>query len=85
MLVLLSSCVALAAVGTPHLEAEPLRTNVLHGGSQPDERLHGWSQPSADTENSAVLGNVPRVASAITPLDLRKVSMSDFGDVEQGR
>jgi hypothetical protein len=48
--------------------------------------LRGWGLLAGDTDKSGAAETLGgRVASAITPLDLRKLSMSDFGDVEQGR
>jgi hypothetical protein len=83
---LLSACVAAVAVGPPLLEAEPLRTQTLHSDGRPDAGSRGWSRQTADTQKSRALGNASgRVASAITPLDLRQLSMSDFGDIEQKR
>jgi hypothetical protein len=86
-LVSLSACVTVAAlVAAPLLNAEPLRPQARHGDVLPTESLRDWSLPTADSENSDAPQNVAaRVASALTPLDLRKLSMSDFGVVDQGR
>jgi hypothetical protein len=86
----LSALAAVLAVGTaasPNLEAHP--SSPPPAGRIYDAlsvNLRGWSVPSAELAVGTALTVVPtRAASATSPLDLHKLTMSDFGDVEQSR
>jgi hypothetical protein len=49
------------------------------------DSMRGAAAPPAEFATSDSVDVKDRVASATRPLDLHKLSMSDFGDVEQPR
>ncbi len=88
--VLLSSIIVVAAIGTAgpsSLRAQssnPLKTDPFHDSMRARAALPAefGAGEGSDLKDA---GLKDRVASAIRPLDLHKLSMSDFGDVEQPR
>ncbi len=82
----LSASVAVAAAGfsqSPPANAEPLKAIGMHL-SNPRTALNGWRMTSVVFAQEAKAGT-GRVASAMSRLDLSKLTMADFGDVEQSR
>jgi hypothetical protein len=83
MLALLAFAAAVGAFVSPALSAGPLKARsgfaVNISGSPP--------LPVRISKVSRVVlkAGDRRIASAVSPLDLRKLSMSDFGDVEERR
>ena len=73
---------AIAGAGSSTLQAEPstpLKMSPMH------DSMLGAAAPPAEFATSDSADVKDRVASATRPLDLHKLSMSDFGDVEQPR
>ena len=83
-LVLVGSGVALAAYNSIWAlsAAESLKGSVLgQSGRVPVEASAPIQPPASDSIRSA---KIAAVKTATYPLDLRKLSMADFGDIEQG-
>ncbi len=83
---ILSAIVSAAAVGlsqSPPANAEPLKAMGAHL-SNPRTALNGWRMTPAVFAGAAKVG-AGQVASATRRLDLSKLTMADFGDVEQSR
>ncbi|MGO4685646.1 hypothetical protein [Hyphomicrobium sp. 2TAF46] len=72
---------AVIAVTIP-ARAEPLKAPVATHLAR--DTSHGWKIRAASLTNTAKAGVSP-VASATRQLDLSKLTMADFGDVEQSR
>jgi hypothetical protein len=79
---LVSAIVAAATIGLcQSATAEPLKALSAPHLSNPNT---GWKMTSIVLAGEAK-GDRGRVASAMSRLDLRKLTMADFGDVEQSR
>lgn len=82
----LPAFVAAAAGGV--LQAIPARAEPLKAPAATHltrDTSHGWKiRPASLVTNTAKAGVSP-VASATRQLDLSKLTMADFGDVEQSR
>jgi hypothetical protein len=83
----LSAIVAVAVAAglsqSPPADAEPLKL----AGAHPFKRaaaVNGWKMTPVVLAG-ATKGDSGRVASAMSRLDLSKLTMADFGDVEQSR
>ncbi len=88
----LSALAVVLAVGTlasPNLEAHsPSPQQAGRIADALSVNLRGWSVPSAELSGGAAAGQIgatTRAASATSPLDLHKLTMSDFGDVDPSR
>jgi hypothetical protein len=72
------------AIASPATWADPLKAARVALSATPSP----WNAPVADVfarSKSAANLRTGSVASAVSPLDLRKLTMSDFGDVEARR
>lgn len=81
-----SAIVAAAAVGlsqSPSVNAEPVKLAGAHP-FKPAAAVNGWKMTPVALAGVAQ-GHSGRVASAMSRLDLSKLTMADFGDVEQSR
>jgi hypothetical protein len=82
---LVSAIVAAATIGLcQSATAEPLKALSAPHLSNPNTAINGWKMTSIVLAGEAK-GDRGRVASAMSRLDLRKLTMADFGDVEQSR
>jgi hypothetical protein len=81
----LPAVIAAATGGlSPSVPAEPLKAAVAaHSlrGAGPN----GWNLSAATLITDGSRGGKSQVASAIRRLDLSKLTMADFGDVDQSR
>jgi hypothetical protein len=80
-----SAIVAAAAAGlsqSPSVNAEPLKLAGAH--PLKSGAVNGWKMTPVVLAG-VTKGASGRVASAMSRLDLSKLTMADFGDVEQSR
>ncbi len=89
----LAAILAVGTLASPGLEAHPSSpSQAARIYDALSMNLRGWSASSAELGAGPNIGlsagetRAPgRAASATSPLDLHKLTMSDFGDVEQSR
>jgi hypothetical protein len=83
---LFSAIIAAATIGLcQSATAEPLKApGATHLSNPSTTAMNGWKMTPVGLAGEAK-GDTSHVASAMSRLDLRKLTMADFGDVEQSR
>jgi hypothetical protein len=82
---LFPAIVAAATIGLSQTAtAEPLKALGAPHLSNPSTAMNGWKMTPIVLAGEAKADR-GHVASAMSRLDLRKLTMADFGDVEQSR